>query len=38
LGDAHSGDDAQRHWERALALYSEMSLPEADLVRERLGA
>jgi len=36
LGDAHGGDDARRHWERALALYSEMSLLEADLVRERL--
>jgi tetratricopeptide (TPR) repeat protein len=35
LGDAHSGDDARRHWERALALYNEMSLPEAAQLQAR---
>jgi DNA-binding SARP family transcriptional activator/Tfp pilus assembly protein PilF/DNA-binding XRE family transcriptional regulator len=37
LGDAQSGDDARGHWNRALALYSEMSLPEAAIVRARLA-
>jgi DNA-binding SARP family transcriptional activator/tetratricopeptide (TPR) repeat protein/DNA-binding XRE family transcriptional regulator len=42
LGDAHRDlggiDAARHHWERALALYNELSVPEAAIVRTRLAA